>query len=78
MEIITDVYKRQDKEQYSSFKISLEFSSEYPNYELNLFYGSVSEIINGLGNNKRDFGFSIENSKMCIRDRYQRMFVYML
>ena len=25
-----------------------QFSSEYPNYELNLFYGSVSEIINGL------------------------------
>ena len=23
-----------------------QFSSEYPNYELNLFYGSVSEIIN--------------------------------
>ncbi len=39
-----------------------QFSSEYPNYELNLFYGSVSEIINGLGNNKLDFGFIIENS----------------
>ena len=23
-----------------------QFSSEYPNYELNMFYGSVSEIIN--------------------------------
>lgn len=23
-----------------------QFSSEYPNYELDLFYGSVSEIIN--------------------------------
>ena len=32
-----------------------QFSSEYPNYELDLFYGSVSEIINGLGNNKLDF-----------------------
>ena len=39
-----------------------QFSSEYPNYELNLFYGSVSEIINGLENNKLDFGFIIENS----------------
>ena len=25
-----------------------QFSSEYPNYELNLFYGSVSEIINDI------------------------------
>jgi len=47
-----------------------QFSSEYPNYELNLFYGSVSEIINGLGNNKLDFGFIIENSNDILKDEY--------
>ena len=43
---------------------------EYPNYELDLFYGSVSEIINGLGNNKLDFGFIIENSNDILKDEY--------
>lgn len=47
-----------------------QFSSEYPNYELNLFYGSVSEIINGLENNKLDFGFIIENSNDILKDEY--------
>ena len=47
-----------------------QFSSEYPNYELNLFYGSVSEIINGLGNNKLDFGFIIESSNDILKDEY--------
>ena len=47
-----------------------QFSSEYPNYELNLFYGSVSEIINGLKNNKLDFGFIIENSNDILKDEY--------
>lgn len=47
-----------------------QFSSEYPNYELDLFYGSVSEIINGLGNNKLDFGFIIENSNDILKDEY--------
>lgn len=47
-----------------------QFSSEYPNYELNLFYGSVSEIINGLGNNKLDFGFIIESSNNILKDEY--------
>ena len=41
-----------------------QFSSEYPNYELNLFYGSVSEIINGIGNNKLDFGFIIDRKSV--------------
>ena len=36
-----------------------QFSSEYPDYEMNLFYGSVSEIINELVNNKLDFCFII-------------------
>ena len=40
------------------------------NYELNLFYGSVSEIINGLENNKLDFGFIIENSNDILKDEY--------
>ena len=48
-----------------------QFSSEYPNYELNMFYGSVSEIINGLENNKLDFGFIIENSNDILKDEYQ-------
>ena len=48
-----------------------QFSSEYPNYELNLFYGSVSEIINGLGNNKLDFGFIIESHNDILKDEYQ-------
>ena len=47
-----------------------QFSSEYPNYELNLFYGSVSEIINGLENNKLDFGFIIESSNDILKDEY--------
>ena len=47
-----------------------QFSSEYPNYELNLFYGSVSEIINGLGNNKLDFGFIIESHNDILKDEY--------
>ena len=47
-----------------------QFSSEYPNYELNMFYGSVSEIINGLENNKLDFGFIIENSNDILKDEY--------
>lgn len=47
-----------------------QFSSEYPNYELNLFYGSVSEIINGIGNNKLDFGFIIEESNDILKDKY--------
>ena len=47
-----------------------QFSSEYPNYELNLFYGSVSEIINGLGNNKLDLGFIIESSNDILKDEY--------
>ena len=47
-----------------------QFSSEYPDYELNLFYGSVSEIINGLENNKLDFGFIIENSNDILKDEY--------
>lgn len=47
-----------------------QFSSEYPNYELSLFYGSVSEIINGLGNNKLDFGFIIEDSNDNLKDEY--------
>ena len=47
-----------------------QFSSEYPNYELNLFYGSVNEIINGLGNNKLDLGFIIENSNDILKDEY--------
>lgn len=46
-----------------------QFSSEYPDYELNLFYGSVSEIINGLENNKL-FGFIIENSNDILKDEY--------
>ena len=47
-----------------------QFSSEYPNYELNLFYGSVSEIINGLENNKLDFGFIIESSNDILKNEY--------
>ena len=47
-----------------------QFSSEYPNYELNMFYGSVSEIIDGLENNKLDFGFIIENSNDILKDEY--------
>ena len=47
-----------------------QFSSEYPNYELNLFYGSVSEIINGLENNKLDFGFIIESANDILKDEY--------
>ena len=47
-----------------------QFSSEYPNYELNLFYGSVSEIINGIENNKLDFGFIIESSNDILKDEY--------
>ena len=48
-----------------------QFSSEYPDYELNLFYGSASEIINGLGNNKLDFGFIIESHNDILKDEYQ-------
>lgn len=55
-----------------------QFSSEYPNYELDLFYGSVSEIINGLGNNKLDFGFIIENSNDILKDEYCSLWVNML
>ena len=51
-------------------KLLEQFSSEYPDYELNLFYGSVSEIINGLENNKLDFGFIIENSNDILKDEY--------
>ena len=47
-----------------------QFSSEYPDYELNLFYGSASEIINGLGNNKLDFGFIIESHNDILKDEY--------
>lgn len=47
-----------------------QFPSEYPNYELNLFYGSVSEIINGIENNKLDFGFIIESSNDILKDEY--------
>ena len=47
-----------------------QFSIEYPNYELNLFYGSASEIIKGLGNNKLDFGFIIESSNDILKDEY--------
>ena len=35
-----------------------------------MFYGSVSEIINGLENNKLDFGFIIENSNDILKDEY--------
>ena len=42
----------------------------YKRQELDLFYGSVSEIINGLGNNKLDFGFIIENSNDILKDEY--------
>lgn len=47
-----------------------QFSSEYPDYELNLFYGSASEIINGLENNKLDFGFIIESHNDILKDEY--------
>ena len=47
-----------------------QFSSEYPDYELNLFYGSVSEIINGLVNNKLDIVFIIEDANDILKDEY--------
>ena len=37
---------------------------------MNLFYGSASEIINGLGNNKLDFGFIIESHNDILKDEY--------
>ena len=65
-----DKFLKENQSQKLIADLLEQFSSEYPNYELNLFYGSVSEIINGLENNKLDFGFIIENSNDILKDEY--------
>ena len=63
-------YSNDKRNRTRSIPVSYTHLSEYPNYELNMFYGSVSEIINGLENNKLDFGFIIENSNDILKDEY--------